>query len=388
MARTLSIPLSLKLLIHTPGRLFVSLTGIMLAVVLMFSQTGFRNAMFDSQAYIIEQLDGELFIVSKARHIIYDPDSFASRRIYQAKAVSGVREVHPLYIEGAASIWRNPVNRTLRPIRVLAFDPHHAMFQFPEVPACADRLSMPDTVMFDTKSRDHYGNPQAGTTTELAGREVTVVGTFSLGTDFFTDGNVIMSDRNFEKFFPDRHSPKPHLDKVAIGLVELNPGASLAAVQRALRAELPEDVNIFTKRELANQETEYWEDNTAIGKIFLLGMVVAVTVGVIICYQILYTNVNNYLPQFATLKAIGFNELYLVGVVLQQALFLSVLGFLPALLAAEVLFRIVSGLTGLLMFLTSFRIARVLVLTVAMCLVSGLIAVRRILTADPAEVFK
>jgi putative ABC transport system permease protein len=388
MARLPSLPLALKILIHTPGRLAVSLAGIMLAVVLMFSQTGFRYAMFDSQAHVIGEFDGELFIVSKAKHIIYDPNCFASRRIYQAKAVPGVREVYPLYIESALSIWRNPVSRKLRPIRVLAFDPYSPMFQFPEVKACAESLRMPDTVMFDAKSRDYYGNPQAGTRTELAGRQVTVVGTFNLGTDFFTDGNVIMSDRNFEKFFPDRFSRKPHLDKVAVGLVELSPGSNLADVQRQLQEALPGDVNIVTKQALVDKETQYWEDNTAIGKIFFLGMIVAVTVGIIICYQILYTNVNNYLPQFATLKAIGFTDLYLVRVVIEQALFLSVLGFLPALLAAKILFQIVSGLTGLLMFFTSFRIAQVLAVTVAMCLVSGLIAVRKILTADPAEVFK
>ncbi len=76
------------------------------------------------------------------------------------------------------------------------------MFKFLDAAACAGALKMPDTVLFDEKSRDYYGNPQAGARTELAGRKVTVVGTFRLGTDFLTDGNVIMSDRNFEKFFP------------------------------------------------------------------------------------------------------------------------------------------------------------------------------------------
>jgi putative ABC transport system permease protein len=388
MSQPLSIPLALKILIHTPGRLAVSLAGILLAVVLMFSQTGFRNAMFDSQAHVIHQLDGELFILSKAKHIIYDPDSIPSRRIYQAKAVPGVKAVHPLYIESAASIWRNPVDRKLRPIRVLAFNPDDPVFKFPEVAAGADALRMSNTVLFDANSRDYYGKPQAGTETELAQKQVTVVGTFHLGTDFFTDGNVIMSDRNFEKFFPDRSARKPHLDKVAIGVVKLYQGSNRETVQTALRAALPEDVNILTKQELVDRETEYWKDNTAIGQIFLLGMIVAIGVGIIICYQILYTNVSNYLPQFATLKAIGYSDLYLVGVVLQQAVFLSVLGFLPALLAASVLFRIVSDLTGLLMFLTPPRTAFILLVTVAMCLISGSIAVRRILTADPAEVFK
>jgi putative ABC transport system permease protein len=388
MAQAVRIPLALQILIDTPGRLAVSLAGILLAVVLMFSQAGFRNAMFDSQAELIHRLSGDLFILNKLKHIIYAPKPFASRRLYQAQAVPGVRAVYPLYIESTASVWKNAVDHSARPLRVLAFNPDDHVFDFPEVAAYSDILKMPDTVLFDEKARDYYGKPQAGTQTELAHRAVTVVGTFRLGTDFFTDGNVIMSDRNFEKFFPDWSSLAPHLATVQLGIVQLAPGADLATVQSALRGALPDDVVVLTKPELVEQEVHYWRDNTAIGYIFSLGMVVGFAVGIIICYQILYTNVNNYLPQFGTLKAMGFTNRYLVGVVLQQAVFLAVLGFLPALLASQVLFWIVSGLTGLLMFLTPIRIAVILVVTVAMCLISGTIAVRRILTADPAEVFK
>jgi putative ABC transport system permease protein len=388
MARALRIPLSLQILTHTPGRLAVSLAGILLAVVLMFSQAGFRNAMFDSQAELIRRLHGDLFLLNKVKHLMYAPEPFASRRLYQARAVPGVGAVAPLYIESAASVWKNPVDHSARPLRVLAFNLQDSVFDFPEVAAYTDVLQMPDTLLFDESARDYYGKPRAGTRTELAQRAVTVVGTFRLGTDFFTDGNVIMSDRNFEKFFPDRSSLSPHLDRVEIGVGRLAPGADLATVQQALREALPDDVVVLTKRELVDQETRYWRDNTAIGYIFSLGMAVGFAVGIIICYQILYTNVNNYLPQFATLKAMGVTDWYLVGVVLQQAVFLAVLGFLPALLAAQVLFWIVSSLTGLLMFLTPFRVALILAVTVAMCLISGTIAMRRCLTADPAEVFR
>jgi putative ABC transport system permease protein len=217
----------------------------------------------------------------------------------------------------------------------------------------AEALKKPDTVLFDEKSRDYYGAPRAGTETELSGRAVKVVGNFRLGTDFFTDGNLIMSDRNFLKFFPDRTAEAPHLGKVAVGVVRLAPEADLRTVQQALRQALPDDVVVLSKSELVEQEVRYWRDNTAIGYIFTLGMAVGFAVGIIICYQILYTNVISYLPQFATLKAMGYTDRFLVGVVLQQGLFLAILGFIPAVGAAQVF-----------------------------------LAVRRVLTADPAEVFK
>ncbi len=399
MAR-LRLPLALRILLHSPGRLAVSCAGILLAVVLMFSQAGFRNAMFDSQAELINRLDGDLVIVSKLKDLMYSPVAFPSARIAQARAVPGVASVAPLYIEMRRSVWKNPVTLGTRPIRVLAYNPDDKVFDFPGVSDYAEALKMPNTVLFDIKSRDYYGRPGVGTETELAGRPVVVVGTFRLGTDFMTDGNVIMSDRNFLKFFPDRvplppglppgvpFQPEPKLAKVDVGVVRLEPGADPQSVKKALSDALDDDVTVMTKQEMVDQENRYWRDNTSIGAIFTLGLVVGFIVGIIICYQILYTNVAAYLPQFATMKAIGYTDWFLIGVVLQQAVLLAVLGFIPGLGAAQVLFWIVAGLTGLLMFLTADRIAFILLLTVAMCMLSGAIAVRRVVTTDPAEVFR
>ncbi|HWG45291.1 MAG TPA: ABC transporter permease DevC [Gemmataceae bacterium] len=384
----LRLPLALRILLHTPGRLAVSIAGIVLAVVLMFSQAGFRNAMFDSQTELIHHLNGDLFLVSRLKYLLYARDTFPRRRLEQVRACPGVQAVYPLYMETTLAIWKNPVDGGTRPIRVLAFNLDDPVLDLPEVRAQTRLLRMPNTILFDDKSRDYFGQPTTGTETELSGRRVHVMGTFQLGTDFVTDGNVLMSDRNFLKFFPDRASSAPHLDRLEIGLVRLTPGTDLLAVQRELRETLPDDVKVLTKAELAALEVKYWKESSAIGYIFSLGMAVGFVIGIIICYQILFSNVSNYLPQFATLKAMGFTNRYLVGVVLQQGFFLAILGFIPAVGVAQLLFWGVSGLTGLLMFMTIFRIAFILLLTVAMCMVSGIIAVRGVIKADPAEVFR
>lgn len=392
------IPLGLRILLHTPGRLAVSIAGVGLAIVLMFSQSGFRHGVLDSQAEVIQRLNGDLLIVGRLKSQIYIDEPFPSRRLYQARTCPGVRAVYPLYVESQRSFWQNPMDGSTRPIRVLAFNPDDPVFDFPEVKAHAAALKMPDTVLFDRQARDFFGRPQAGAEAELSQRNVTVVGTFQLGTDVLTDGNVIMSSRNFAKFFPRPSSltshpsslinPASHLDTVALGIVLVAPGADVRMVQRALVEALPADVKVLTKPEFVDMETRYWEDNTAIVLIFDLGTVVGFVIGIVICYQVLYANVSNYLPQFATLKAMGFTNRYLVGIVMQQAIFLAGLAFIPAVAAAQGLFLAVSSLTGLLMFLTPWRIAFILVLSVAMCTVSGIIAVRRVMQADPAEVFR
>jgi putative ABC transport system permease protein len=381
------LPLGLPILIHNPRRLAVSVSGVVLAAVLMFTQTGFRDAMYDSQTELVRRLDGDLMIVNKLKYLLYSPEPFPSSRIEQVRACPGVAGAYPLYVETERAAWHNDKDGTSRPIRVLGVNPDDPVFDFPQVRAHAQDLKRPDTVLFDEGSRDYYGRPGPGTHTELSRRRVEVVGTFRLGTDFLADGNVIMGDRNFVRYYPDPPG-MGYLSRVEFGVVRVASGVSVRAVQEELQRRLPGDVLILTKGELIDLEKNYWANNTAIGYIFPLGMMVGLFIGVLICFQILFSNVSSYLPQFATLKAMGFSDRFLIGVVLQQALFLAVLGFVPAAGLAWVLFRLVGGGTGLLMYLNVWRLAFVLFLTMGMCMVAGVAAVRGVLRADPAEVFR
>jgi putative ABC transport system permease protein len=385
MSRT---PLGWKILVHKPRRLAVSLAGIALAVALMFTQDGFREAMFDSQTELIRHLDGDLFLINRLKYLMNVPEPFPSRRLAQVRGAAGVEVVLPLYLLNDRPLWRNPGETAARPIRVLAFDPAQPVLNLPGLAASADDLNRSDTVLFDDRSRAAFGSPRRGSRAELAGRDVEVVGTFSLGTDFLSDGTVIMSHRNYPRFFPNAAGPQSVPDKVEVGVIRLQAGADLRAVQEALRDELPGDVAVLTKRELMDLELRYWQSNAAIGYVFTLGMVVGFVIGTVVCYQVLYSNVSNLLPQFATLKAMGFTDGFLVAVVFQQGLFLAVLAFIPAAIAAQLLFSVLSQVTGLVMSFTVFRVGLILILTIAMCTVSGAVAVRRVLSADPAEVFK
>jgi putative ABC transport system permease protein len=83
----------------------------------------------------------------------------------------------------------------------------------------------------------------------------------------------------------------------------------------------------------------------------------------------------------------GYSNGYLSRVVLQQALILAVLGFLPGAAISIWLYHLASEATRLPIYLTSERALLVLVLTVAMCSLSALLALRKVRSVDPAEVF-
>ena len=210
----------------------------------------------------------------------------------------------------------------------------------------AEELKQPDTTLIDERTRRSYGRREAGAVAELARRVVRVIGTFKLGTDFANDGNAVMTDRNFVRFFPDRRSGGASLRRVDLGLVKLAKGADAEAVAATIRRDMGTDLDVFTRQQLREREMRFWQSRTPIGTIFTIGLVMGFVVGVVICYQILATDVRNNLPEYATLKAMGYGNSALVRVVTGQALWLSCLGFLPGLALSIVFYAVLEAWDG------------------------------------------
>ena len=116
-------PLAWLTLTHQKGRLVLSIAGIGLAVILMSTQFGFRNAMYDSQINLIKHLETDLVMISKMKELIYAPVPFARSRLQQALAFDDVAEAHPFYMEIDRSFCKNPEDQTTRPIRVRSSSP-------------------------------------------------------------------------------------------------------------------------------------------------------------------------------------------------------------------------------------------------------------------------
>jgi putative ABC transport system permease protein len=386
------VPLAWRNLTHDKRRFVVSTTGIALAVVLVFVELGFWNGLLDASVALVRQFNGDLIVVSKARYTMAMREPFSIHRLAQARGVSGVREVFPIYIEDRLSLWKDPGTYTpnepsSRPIRVIAFNPLHDAMRNPEIEAKLPLLQLDYTVLIDRRSKEEYGKREANLRRELAGHAIDVVGTFALGTDFTTDGNLVTSDRTFAKLFPHRSSPDRSLSSVDVGIVRIETGADAGDVQQRLRQALPVDVHVYTLAEFVDQEWAFWQRATPVGFIFTFGLVMGVIVGMVICSQILSADVTDHLKEYATLKAIGYSNRYLIGVVLEEALLLSLLAFGPALLLSFLLYHYLEVLTGLPLFLSLGRIAFVLALAAGMCMVSAFLALRKVIKADPAEVF-
>ncbi len=263
---------------------------------------------------------------------------------------------------------------------MIGFVPGDPVFLIDEVNAATDVLKTRGTALLDSRSRGDYGRVAFGPA-QVSRREIEIVGTFPLGTDFEVDGNLIVGD---ETYFTLSKYPR---DEVELAALQLESGANAETVVGKLRAVLPEDVAVFTKQDLLELDLEHWRRGTPISVILLVGVMLGFAVGVVICYQILYTDVLDHLAEYATLKAIGYGDAYIRCVVIVEAWALSFLGFVPGALVGAGLQQLLGGVTGLPVHFSWSAIGMVLVLSMAMCTASGVFALRRTKTLDPAELF-
>ena len=378
--------LAWKQLWHQKLRLLVALAGIAFAVILILMQLGFRASLFESAVRYHERLVYDVALFSVDSQFIVRPASFSSRRLYQARAVPGVESVSPVYI--FPSVWKNPFSADRRSIFTIGVDPDDRVLDAPGVEENLALLYHPDVVLFDTKSRPEHGPVGEAfergqrVVTEVNDREVEVVGLFEMGTSFGLDASILTSDTNFLRLFPERERTQ-----IDLGLIRLEEGADPEVVRDRIAALLPDDVEVLTKADFIAREKAYWNSATPIGYIFAFGAIMGFVVGAIIVYQILYADVSDHLAEYATLKAIGYSGTFISWLVVQQAVILAVLGFAPGVAAAWWLYDKAGAATNLPLYLTEERAVLVLGLTLAMCAVAGLVALRKVRSADPADVF-
>ncbi|QMS89753.1 FtsX-like permease family protein [Nostoc edaphicum CCNP1411] len=388
----LNIPLAWLQLARQKIRFLVALAGIAFVAVLMFMQIGFQAALYDSATQLHKNLEGDLFLISAQYKSLTSNQSFFRSNLYQVLGFDSVESVSPLYVQFAK--FKNPNNGLKFPLYVLGFDPVRSIFKFPNIEEKLNLIRIPNIVLFDRDSRPEFGaiakdfeqgkdiKVEIFSYTGLVGYRVKIGGLFKLGPSFGVDGNLIVSSSTFLRIFQDRP-----VQKIDIGLIKLKPGANPQKVLADLSAKLPKDVRVITRKDFIALEKDYWSLRTPIGFVFNLMVLMGFVVGVIVVYQILYSNISSHLTEYATLKAMGFKNKYLLSVVFQQALILASLGYVPGLAISIALYDVSKNATKLPVIMTTDKAILVLISATLMCLTSGFLSTNKLRNVDPADIF-
>lgn len=396
-------PLAWAQLSHQKVHLAVALTGVSFANILMFTMMGLEALISDGATTLHENLRGDLFLMSSFSPTLRMPSSIPRAYLLQASAVEGVETAAPVYINMAN--WTNPDQLSSpepsqpegdaaeggdvfgNQVRVIAFNPAQPVLDIPEIDRQRDRLSTPQSVLFDQLSQPSLGDfpvlmAESGTAqTLMANQRVSVVGLFTLGSTVIEKGTVVMSDLTYTRWYGHQS-----LEQITLGVLTVELGSDLTTVQAQLKAHLPETVEVLSKADLIAKEHKF-SASDPIGIIFGFGSTVGFIVGIVIVYQVLYTDISDHLPEYATLKAMGYSDGALLRVVLMEAMLLAILGFMPGFVASLGLYQLLTVMTRIPLAMKGAVALQVFLLTLVMCGASGAIAIRRLQSADPAAVF-
>ncbi|HEY1614782.1 MAG TPA: FtsX-like permease family protein [Rhizomicrobium sp.] len=371
------IGLGVQLLIHQRVRLAIATASVAMGVVIIFVELGLLQGVLDAQSLIATRVRGDFLAMNVARINLHRWDKIDLVRLRQIAAVPGVSRVTPVYEDHVGL--EDPDDKRVRRIILYAFPPDDIPFALDHPAQITHALKISHGFLYDRLSRPIFGKFQPGDDIKLDTQPARVGGYFTLGSDIVNDGNILMSEGDWLS-----RSPKA---KPIMGVVHLKAGVEVGREQRLIQAQVPDDVTVLTPKETVSRENSYTMRSAPVGVLFLVGMLAGLVIGTINCYQVLYNEISDLLPQLATLKAMGFSSGFLRRVILEQAAVLAVTGFAAGLVFSWFADRYVAHQSMLPIRITLQTGGVVFLLGMVMCMVAGLLAVRRAAVADPASLY-
>lgn len=401
-------------------RFLVAQAGIMFAVSLVTIQLGILRGFTRSTARLVDHANADLWVASKDIVHLELSSPMPAERVEQAQKVQGVDRAEALMIR--SSIWRDSTGH-ITPIRIYGFDPNSRMFAgWQIVQGNLAALNQPYTVMVDQASLRTLGLKQSdrGTIGSFGSLPAQMVGmtreTQSIASSSFIytslenanaygtggtntsltctrqpNGSLGCTNGNPSFAAPPQNPEPPRRvnvsDPISFVMIRVKPGQDLAQLKQRLEAALP-DTRVYTQTEIADLTRTYWTERTGVGFILGLGATVGFIVGMVIVGQILYSSVSDHLREFGTLKAMGASNWVIYSVILEQALWMAVLGYIPSIALCLGLGAWTQATKGIMILITPATGAGIFVLTVVMCVGSALFAVQKVTRVDPAIVFK
>lgn len=379
------LPIGWLQLTQKPGRFAAALTGVAFANVLVLVQLGIMNSMSAAAVKPYGFFDADVMISAQDANTLMEGGNVARQWMLQALADPDVAQGMGLFVGTV------PWDRAGNDINLTTFglDPAQPGFVAGFLRGDLSRLQVQNTVMMDRHARGFPSDeaagigPQTPLSFEAGQRTLTALTTFAGGGGFGGDGYMLVSDQTFLSLFPGRSSNAP--DHI---LLRLRPGANLEKTVESLRDTISEHGLRIREYSLAQAEDlEFQKTRRPTGVVFGFGVLIGVLVGLVIIFQVLTTDVAEHLREYATLKAMGYRAPFFVGIVIEEALVLGLLGFVPGVMAGAGILLFMAKVTALPFALTPLMVAAVLCGTIVFAVISGTMATRRLWSSNPVDLF-
>ena len=403
-------------------RFLVAQAGIMFAVSLVTIQNGILTGFIRSSSVLIDHSKADIWIASKDMIHLELTMPISLERVTQAESVAGVEQAEPLIFRSAR--WRDPLDNKIHAVTVVGSDPEGELFSpWNIVQGDLNALKQPYTIMVDESKLNALKLKNLGDQAKLGGLQAKLGG-ITQGTQSIVSNSFVFTslknanayvnspvktqtlcqveneDLQCTQSYEDQTSnnqkltnlPPPRAlnlaDPINYVLVKAKPGEDLTQLKQKLEEALPDDVQVLTREEMSMVMRTFWQKRTGVGFVLSLGAAVGVLVGMVVVGQILYSSVSDHLKEFGTLKAMGASDRVIYGIILEQALWMAVLGYIPGMALCLGVASWAGATQGILILITPLSALGVFGLTVAMCTGSAFFAIQKVTKVDPAIVFK
>ena len=382
------LPLAWLQLKRQPVRYLVAIAGIGFAALLMYMQIGFQSGLLTSATTFYAALDADLVLISPKTVSSASFSQFPQSQLFRANGYDAVESVVPLYVTNISAQKLGGEKPTS--LRIIGYDPELKALNVDAINQQASKLKTTGYVLFDTKGNSRTG-PVAKAVEENGYQFMTLynlsqtfraVGLFGLGSTFAADSNLLTSSSTAIQL-----ANQINFGEISLGLIKIKDKTSIPQLQKSLNKLYDGEIQILTKEELISQEQNYWNTSSSFGIVFGFGTFMGVLVGGVMVYQVLYTDVTDHLKEYATLKAMGFSNQFILAIVIQEAILLGISSFIPSTLVSTGMYAFLTSASGINIQMTHQKIGLVGALTVGICAASAAIAVNKLRDADPASVF-
>ncbi|GAA6616077.1 FtsX-like permease family protein [Scytonema sp. NUACC26] len=388
-----------KNLLEDFPRFLVAQAGIMFAVSLVTIQTGLQYGFAQSSSQLISQSRADIWVSSKNMEHIDLTRPLSYDLVAKARQVAGVSQAEAVIIRGG--LWHELESDKISSVTMVGAVPGGMLFPTSKIiNGSFNDLKEPYRFIIDRSNLKSLNLQKLGEVGEINNIPAKLVG-FTEGTQSIVFGTLMFtsleSANTYINYGSETSSPTSDkglsvkklssTDPISFILIRAKPGQNIETLKRKLEETLP-DTRAYTRKAMAEVTQSYWQERSGIGFILGIGAVVGIVVGSVVVSQILYASVTDHIKEFGTLKAMGASDWFIYSVIIEQGLWMAIIGYIPGMAVCLGVAAWTATSQGIVILITPTSAAVVLGITALMCVCSAIFAIQKVTHVDPAIVFK
>jgi putative ABC transport system permease protein len=369
--------LALRNILHDRVRLVVTSLGVAFAVFLMIFQSSLLIGFLRAAAKIINTTDSDLWITPRGVVCFDFSANLDSRLRDMAQGVPGVESVNPVSV--AFVNYRMPEGQH-RIVVLIGANPNIGpRFPLPYLPDSHSALE-PEAILVDETDARDLEIQSVPTDIEINGLRAHIAGVVTGFSSFLGSPYIFASYADAARYSNIGQSEVTYLT------VRVANGSDVDSVRDRLARELPE-ADVWTHAQFERRSQVYWVVQTGSGAAILTAAVLAFLIGLVLVSQTIYATTMERLDEFATLKALGATNGFVMRIVLIQALAFSVAGGTLGVLGAFPMVHLASKYVAWI-YTPLWLVPVVLVPSLLMCVLASIASMRTAVSVEPAKVFR